>query len=326
MPIKVVITSLDHGQDYNEYISELGKSGYDVTWTPVRNYSPEETVRVTKGYEVIMAGGEKYDRWALGQLRDTLKVLLRHGTGTDNIDITAATDLGIAVTYAPGRNARAVAEHCLGMMIGLTRKFVFYDREVRRGNWTIGISSELYGKTVGIIGFGSVGKWLARLLKGFDCRMLAFDKQFDWASAEMLGAEQAEISEILHESDFISLQLPLTSQTAGSIGYDFFKQMKRTAFFLNTSRGKIVLEDDLVRALQEGIIAGAGLDVFSDPPLATNHPLRAMENVVLSPHTSAVTYESMKDMMDCCITDMNKFFSGETPINLLNPGYEVNRR
>ncbi|MHB1457859.1 MAG: phosphoglycerate dehydrogenase [Armatimonadota bacterium] len=324
MSKKVVITNLNFGQDYTDYISRLKLLGYDVEWITPPTYDPDDTIAAVKGFDAVIAGGEKYDRRALEELSDTLKIIVRHGIGVDNIDLDAARDLGIAVTNGPGRNARAVAEHALAMMLCLTRGIMKYDREVRSGHWMPGITRELYGKTVGIIGFGAIGRWLAQFLSGFNCRILAYDKRFDLVSAGKLGVEFSEVDDMLPVSDFVSLHIPLTSETQDSIGIEFFSGMKPTAYFINTARGKIVREDDLVIALNEGMIAGAGLDVFADAPIGADSPFCSMENVILSPHTSAVSEESMVDMMECSITDLMGNFEGRPSENLLNPGYEKN--
>ncbi len=319
---KIVITNLDYGQNYTILSKKLADEGYELTWAIPGNYSPAETVRAVKGYDAVIAGGEKYDRWALDQLKDNLRAIFRHGTGTDNIDISAAAEMGIAVTNAPGRNARAVAEHALGMMLGLSRNICVQDRRVRSGSWAPGVSHELYGKTVGIIGFGDIGKWLARLLGGFNCRILVSDKFLTSEQVEAHGAELVDRDRMLEVSDFISLHLPLTAETENSVDINFFRSMKDTSIFINSSRGKIVVEDDLLFALKSGVIAGAGLDVFANGPLDSAHELCSLENVILSPHTSACTTESMQEMMDCSVKDMTDFFSGRTPSNLLNPAYK----
>ncbi|HOK53074.1 MAG TPA: phosphoglycerate dehydrogenase [Armatimonadota bacterium] len=324
MSIKVVITNLDYGQNYDEYIRQMASSGIEAVWVSPFNYSSQETVRVAKGFDAVIAGGEQYDRPALEQLRDRLKIIARHGTGIDNIDIKAATELGIAVTNAAGRNARPVAEHAVGMMLALTRKICQYNAQMHRGVWSPAVSKELYGKTVGIVGFGAIGRWLASLLKGFSCRILVYDKVPCVEAAKSADAEYVSLDYLLAHSDFVSLHLPLTQETRGSIGNEFFRKMKPTAIFVNTSRGKIVRENELVEALQAGIIAGACLDVFANPPINESHPLCGMQNVVMSPHTSAVTEESMDDTFQCVLNDIIDFFAGLEPANLLNPDYRAN--
>jgi D-3-phosphoglycerate dehydrogenase len=326
MAITAVITNRDHGQDYRGLIETVDSQGYEFVWNPPRSYDPEDTVAVVKGFDAVIAGGEQYDRYALEQLRDRLKIIIRHGTGIDNIDIDSATEFGIAVTNAPGRNSRPVAEHALGMMISLTRKMFIYDRNVRQGTWDTHFTRELYGKTVGIIGFGAIGLWLARMLSGFDCRIIAYDKVFSAEEAQAIGVEYATIDEMLPQADFVSLHIPLTPETDSSIGMDFFRKMKTSAYFINSSRGKIVREEEMVEALRSGIIAGAGIDVFADTSIDASHPFCSMENVILSPHTSAVTVESMQDAMDCSIENLVDFFSGHRPTNLLNPDYQANRK
>jgi D-3-phosphoglycerate dehydrogenase len=318
MAIKVVVTNLDFGQGYTKLFEEMKPKGFEMVWTPPDDYSPQETVRLVKGFDAVIAGGEKYDRWALDQLKDKLKLIVRHGTGVDNIDIDAATDLGIAVTAAPGRNARAVAEYALGMMLCYTRQVCRFDDEMHQGQWRPRMTKELYGKTVGIIGFGAIGKWLVTLLAGFNCRILVYDK---YQQVDRAGVENISMDELLKNSDFVSLHIPLNPETENSIGTELFNKMKRSAVFVNTSRGKVVRENELIEALQKGIIAGACLDVFANAPIDKSNPLTGMDNVILSPHTSAVTEEAMEVMMDSSLTDLTEFFEGKAPSELLNPNY-----
>lgn len=319
---KVVITNLNFGQNHTEYIKLLQNEGYDVVWNTPASYDPHDTVKAVKGYDAAICGGEKYDKWALDILSDKLKIVIRHGIGVDNIDINAAKELGIAVTNAPGRNARAVAEHVLTMMLSLTRRITQFDCEMHSGIWKPRMTRELYGKTIGMVGFGTIARWLAVMLKGFNCTILAYDINFDEKRAAQLGVQFMEVDDMLPISDFVSLHIPLTSETEGSIGADFFSKMKPGSFFFNAARGKIVREKDLIEALENKVIKGAGLDVFENQPLSPNSPLCKMDNVMLSPHTSAVTEESMHDTMECSISDLKSFFEGRVPENLLNPGYE----
>lgn len=326
MKARVIITNLNFGQDYTDLIADLKACGYETDWVTPPSYAPADTVATVKGYDAIIAGGEKYDRWALEQLRDRLKIIVRHGTGVDNIDLVAASEFGIPVTNAPGRNARGVAEHALAMMLCLTRSICRFDDELRRqGIWRPGTTRELYGKTVGLLGFGSIARWLVALLKGFSCRILVHDPFMSDEAMRSHGAEPADIGTIARESDFVSLHMPLTEETEGSIGLDFFRAMKPTAYFINTARGKIIREPELVQALEEHTIAGAGLDVFYGSSYEAAQPFVHLDNVLLSPHTSAVTEESMVDMMDCSISDLAAFFEGRPLGNLLNPEHKEHR-
>ncbi|MCE5197681.1 MAG: NAD(P)-dependent oxidoreductase [Armatimonadota bacterium] len=299
----------------------MSKKGYDIDWIIPASYAPQDAVSTAHGYEAIIAGGEKYDRWALEQLSDSLRIIVRHGTGIDNIDLATASDLGIAVTNTAGKNARAVAEHALGMMLALTRKIALCDRELRKGNWCPAFSRELYGKTIGIIGYGAIGQWLAKLLRGFDCEILAYDLRWNVGDDAPEGAKVTDMDDLLSQSDFVSLHIPLTPQTENSIGIEFFQKMKQSAFFVNTARGKLVREDELIRALQDGIISGACLDVFANAPIDGSHPLCGMDDVVLTPHCSAGSAESMNDTLTTCTTSLIEFFSGKIPSGILNADY-----
>lgn len=316
--MRVVITEKDFGQNYAAAIARMAEKGYELVWNPLATLGTDETLGVIRGFDAVIAGGERYDQQLLEQVKGRLKIIARLGSGYDNVDLNAAAQFGIAVTNSPGRNARAVAEHALALMLCVTRGLCLYDRQVRQGIWSPLISSEFYGKTVGIVGFGAVGRWLARLLGSFSCRILAYDKAFDQDVADPLGVEYADLDTIAALADVISLHIPYNTETEGSFGINFFRKMKRSAILINTARGKIVKEDELVQALREGMIAGAGVDVYPSAPIDSAHALCSLNNVVLSPHASSLTDEAITEIMECCVSNVLDLFDGRTPKNLLN--------
>ena len=316
--MKVVITEKDIGQDYTDAIAKMAESRHEVVWRPLTGAGRDDISEAIRGFDAVIAGGERYDRYLLEQVKDRLKIIARLGSGYDNVDLNAAAQFGIAVTNSPGRNARAVAEHALALMLCVTRGLCAYDRQLRRGIWSPIISRELYGKTVGIIGFGAIGRWLARLLASFSCRILAYDKAFDRDVADPLGVDYADLDTVAALADVVTLHIPYNEGTDGSFGMDFFRKMKRSAIFINTARGRIVRENELVQALRDRIIAGAGVDVYPDVPIDGSHPLCTLDNVVLSPHASSLTDEAITELTECCISNVLDIFEGRRPANLLN--------
>ena len=217
-----------------------------------------------------------------------LKVIGKHGIGVDNIDIGAAKKKGITVLNAPGTNKEAVADLVFGLMLSLARKIPNSDRQVRTGKWPKVFGQSVFGKTLGIIGLGAIGRSMVQRAKGFGMKVIAFDSYWDKEYAETNGVIYSNIDEILKEADFITLHVPLTAETKNSIGIEQLRNMKSTAYLINASRGGVVDEGALYAALKEGIIAGAGLDVFStEPPI--DSPLFELDNVILSPHMGGFT-------------------------------------
>jgi D-3-phosphoglycerate dehydrogenase len=227
-----------------------------------------------------------------------LKVISRHGAGLEAIDLEAATERGVQVTYTPRANYLSVAEHVLAMMLALAKNMLRADKAVRNGHFDFRhehYGMELGGATLGIVGLGSIGTALARKASaGLDMRVIGYDPH---VSTPPVGVEMAgDLGRLLAESDFVSLNVALTSETVGLIGKEELALMKPTAYLINCARGALVVEEELVASLRGGRLAGAGMDVFSDDPPLPGNPLFGMENTVLTPHMAAHTTAAMTRM------------------------------
>ncbi len=245
-----------------------------------------------------------------------LKVISRHGVGVDNVDIAAATKLGIQVTNAPESNSNSVAEHTIGLIIAIARNFIVHDRELRKGNFGIRnklIGSDLEGKVLGIIGTGRIGRLVAKkAVNGLNMKAIGFDPYAD--AAAISGIEMfSSIEEVLKRADFLSLHLPATDETIGLIGAKELKMMKPTAYVINAARGGIVNEGDLTVALAEKKIAGAALDVFAEEPPDPSNPLFKADNVIVTPHNAPVTHECMERMALHAAQGIHEVLSGKPP-------------
>jgi D-3-phosphoglycerate dehydrogenase len=245
-----------------------------------------------------------------------LKVVGRHGVGVEAIDRVAAAELGITVVNTPYSNDESVAEQCMGMIVVLAKRMMEGDRAIRTGDWDsryrlIGI--EVQGKTLGLIGFGKIGQRLARMAHlGFDMPIVYHDVVAYLQIEAELGARRLSLDEVLARSDFVSLHTPLVPETRGLIHEAALRKMKPTAYLINSARGPVVDQGALVRALQEGWIAGAGLDVYDPEPLPKDSPLLTMANVVLSPHMAAHTDEALYRMA-MVVTDVLAVIEGRQP-------------
>lgn len=228
------------------------------------------------------------------QTAPRLKAVGRAGVGVDNVDIPAATQRGIAVFNAPGGNTIAAAELTLGLMIAAARKISAAEASLRRGEWDrSGFKGvELKGKTIGLIGAGRIGSEVAVRCDAFGMEVLACDPYLSQARADELDLEMVDFDDVVERSDFISIHVPLTAETRGIIGVEALRRMKPTSFLINASRGGVVDEAALAKALHNGHIAGAALDVYEDEPLAAESPLRDAPNLVLTPHLGASTAEA----------------------------------
>ena len=229
-----------------------------------------------------------------------LKAIGRHGIGVDNIDVNICTELGICVTYAPLSNANSVAEHTIGFIIALAKNMVKIDKEFRNGDFEIRNrlkGMDLEGKTLGLVGLGRIGTMVAKKAAlGLGMKVLGYDPYVNKNQA----APEIELvndwDTIFKKSDFVSLHLPASKETKGLVGKKEFEMMKPSAYFINTARGEVINEKDLIAALQQKKIAGAALDVFEQEPPAKDNPLFKLDNVILSPHNAALTQETMDRM------------------------------
>ncbi len=240
-----------------------------------------------------------------------LKMVSVWGTGTDNIDLDAAGRRGVTVTNTPGVNAFAVAEHAIALMLAAGRRIVRLDREMRGGAWPREMLTQCLGKTLGVIGTGTIGARVVELGRALGMTVLAWSARGDKARVEALGARAVSKDELLREADFVSLHMRLGPDTRGFLGRRELGLMKRTAFLVNTGRGALVERDALLDALGQGKIAGAGLDVFHDEPLKPGDPILALPNVVLTPHNAGQTPEVIRDGLLRAVTNVENYLTGQ---------------
>ena len=277
-------------------------------------------------YDGLITAGEKFQSEVFYKLKGSLKLISRYGVGTDEIDKESAEINGVAICNAAGTLSTAVAECAMGIILSLIRNIPVADIEVRRGDWSRFFESktgtQLEGKTIGIIGFGDISKALCKMLSGFDVKILAYDLKWDREAAENLCVQYADIETICKESDIISLHVPATPYTIGMVDKNFLKVMKKSAFLVNTSRGSLVVAEDLAEALNNGIIAGAGMDVFSPEPPLPDNPLLRAKNTVLLPHSGACTIESHEKAGMMAAKNAVDFFKGKEVKTILNPNYK----
>jgi len=234
-----------------------------------------------------------------------LKVIGRTGVGYDTVDVEKVTSLGIPVVITPGANNRSVAEHAVAMIFALSKNLAEAQREMCKGNWEIrgaGKAFELEGKTVGILGMGAIGRETAKICRGCGMKIAGYDPFMSREEMEKLGADYfADYEELLSASDIVSIHVPLTEETEGMIAEPQLRKMKKTALIINCSRGGIIDEEALVEALKNGVIAGAGTDVFCSEPPGIGDPLLNCPNLIVSPHSAAQTKEAVIKMAQMCV-------------------------
>jgi D-3-phosphoglycerate dehydrogenase / 2-oxoglutarate reductase len=255
--------------------------------------------------------------------------VVRHGTGLDLIPVESATAHGIPVANVPGANAQAVVEYCIGSFLALARGFERMDRTLRGDGWgrargMTGAATELGGKTVGIVGLGAIGAALARVCKeGFGMRVLGYQRHADRMPAFV---EAVSLDSLFAQSDFISLNCPLTEDTRHLVNAARLRSMKPDAVIVNAARGAVIDEMALAQALRERWIKAAAVDVFCEQPLRADHPFLALDNILLTPHAAALTRESSEKMGVGAARQILLLLNGERPEFLVNPKVWERRR
>lgn len=247
-----------------------------------------------------------------------LKFISQTGRTSAHLDLGSATKRGIAVAGTPGDNGSGTKELTIGLILALLRRIPQVDRRMRTESWPAIAGRILEGKTVGVLGFGRIGKEVGRILKVFNTRVLAYSRSLTPERAAEIGAESVSMETLLRESDIVTLHINLNVQTRGLIGEKEIALMKRGAFLVNTARGPLVSEAAMVKALESGQLGGVGLDVFDTEPLPKDHPLRRFDNAVLLSHRGYATVEILKERYEQALTNILKFINNE-PVDLLNP-------
>ena len=273
--------------------------------------SPEDQKALIKDAYAIIAGTEKYDA-AMLEGCDNLKVVVRFGVGTDNFDLATMKKMGIQVGVIANYNS--VAEFALMLILCTMKNFSRFDGAVRQGKWSRFPMRELSEKTVGIVGFGRIGRRLAELLQGFHVKLLAYDPYMNEEAAKQRGVTPVSLDELLAQSDVVSLHLPSTPQTHHLVNAESIAKMKDGAYLINTARGSLVKEEDLLDALNSGKLAGVGLDVFEKEPVTADNPIFAMEGNALAPHAAALSYETNYNGGIICAQSIIDVCNGGNPV------------
>ena len=310
---RLLVTPTSYGKNDARLKTELEEQVGQVIYNPTgKPLTSAELAKLLPGMDGYIAGLDGIDAEAL-KTADRLKVIARYGVGVDNVDLAAAQGKGIVVTNTPGANSVSVAELALGLILALARQIPEAVEAVHQGKWPRYSGISLEGKTIGILGLGAIGKQLARRLAGFDCKILAYDPFADNAFVKDNHIVLSALDSVIEESDFISLHLPLLPETRGMVNDTFLNKMKKGSYLVNTSRGEIVDETALLKALQSGHLKGAGLDAFSVEPPDPKSPLLALPQVIATPHLGAQTDGATSNMGWLAMRDCLTVLQNEEP-------------
>ena len=303
-------------------ITTLEQAGFTVEikdYDRVQPSQEDELCRAIQGADAIIVTAMFPATRKVIESTSRLKMIAIRSAGFEGADLNAATDKGVVVTNNPGSNSDAVADMAVGLMLSVSRQIARKDREMRQGLYPRGSGGEdLFRKTVGIIGLGNIGKRVAKRVQGFETKVIANDLVEYPEFQKQYNIRYYSKEELLKVADFVTVHVPLDDSTRGMINEDRLRLMKKTAFLINTARGPIVDEKALYRALKEGWIAGAGLDVFeTEPPVFRDHIL--LDNVVSTPHSAGLSNQASYAMAMETVNKVITFFQGKAPQNVLNP-------
>lgn len=277
-----------------------------------------EMIRHGQDCDAMIARTEKVSG-AFLRACPNLKAIGRLGVGVNNLDLETAKELGIRVTITPGANSNTVAEHAMSLMCALSKNILFFDRELRKGEAGFAqrnkhLVSDLEGKTLGIIGCGQIGRLLAKKAAfGFGMKVYGYDPYVPADKFEDYIGYMATMEELLRTCDYVSLHMPATPETYRMIGAEQFAMMKPSAYFINVARGEVVDSAALAAALDNDVIAGAGIDVFDPEPPTVECPLFHCKNCIVTPHNAALSHEAMARMALAAATDVLSILNGEEP-------------
>jgi len=318
-----IVNSSSFGQHFPEHIDRLAEIGSVHSFRFPPDISGDELAYALQGHEFIIASVAPRFTELFFRHKDKTRLIARHGIGFDSIDLASATRCGVVVTKVAGLVEReAVAEHAIALMIEVMRKTADGDARVRRGLWHERaqlVGFEIKGKTLGVIGPGNIGSRVCEIAsRGFGARVIAHNPYQSTEEMSLFGAEKVSLETLLRESDIISLNCALTPETMGILSDREFAQMKPGVFLINTARGELIDEPALIRAIDTGKIAGLGIDVIANEPAGSDHPLVRFDNVVITPHVSAYTMESLRLMGEKMVADVECIANGRIPDEVVN--------
>jgi len=282
---------------------------------------PADIIASAGDADALISSASPVTREVMSAL-ENLKVVVRTGVGFDVIDVPAATELGVVVVNIPDIWIREVANHAIGLLLAINRKILVLDRQIRNGVWTPSVpgpyTGAVHGETVGIVGLGNIGSAFARRMAAFETTLIGCDPYVDDAHFAALGVERVSLEELATRADYISVHTLLNDETRHLIGDAVFEHTKPTAILINTSRGPVVDEQALHRALLDKRLAGAALDVWEQEPATPEHPLLALDNVIASSHAAYFSSPAVAQVPGRCGEEVVRALRGERPLNVVN--------
>jgi D-3-phosphoglycerate dehydrogenase / 2-oxoglutarate reductase len=317
-PVRILLTTTSYQDIQGPHHELLESTGIEI----VRERGPLPESRMLElvgDFDAILCGDDQITRAVLEKAVPRLKILSKYGIGVDKIDVKAATEMGIPLSFCPGVNHTTVAEHTFALLLALVRNLVEIANATRSGNWKRLTGHEIMGKTIGIIGLGRIGKEVATRAKAFGMTVIAYDVYWDEAFAASHDIARASgVAEIFEKSDVISLHTNLTPETRDMVRAETIATMKDGVILLNCSRGEVVHTADLAAALESGKVGGYGADVLDEEPPPADHPLLNARNCIVTSHIGSRTYESVQRQAMMAAQNLLNLLRGGKPLAQVN--------
>lgn len=318
MTFKIVLTDYEF-PDLGPEHEVLARAG--LTLTACQAKSENDLIAACAGADAVINQYAQLTPRVIRSL-DKCRIISRYGIGLNTIDVPTATELGIYIGNVPDGSLEEVSDHAIALLLSVVRGLPKFDKAIKSGKWDYTVVKPLYrvrGRTLGLLSFGNIAQKVAMKMAGFGVRIIAHDPYGNAARARELGVELVDLETLCRESDYLSIHVPLVAETHHIMSTPQFALMKPTAIVVNTARGPVIDEPALVAALREGRIAGAGLDVFEQEPVAKDHPLLGMDNVVLSSHAAWYSEDSEYEIRTKTAQNVVDVLQGRLPTYLANP-------
>ncbi len=310
---KVMVTSRSFGKTSDISLNMLKNAGWTIDYM-IKDFDQAAFERAIPEYQALIIGAHPFPP-SLFEKCPNLKIICKHGVGLDNIPLEAAKQNGVIVTNAPGTNSNAVADFTVLLMLACARNLIYSVNELKKRNFTPNIGVDVCNKKLGLLGFGNIARRVAKRANGFDMEISAFDPYVKTVPEDLSYVKLVSFNEILKESDFICVHLPLTDETKGMIGKAEFEKMKKSARLIDTARGGLVDEKALFEAVHDGKIAGAALDVTESEPIEADNPLLTLPQVIITNHVASYSKEALDAISIMCADGVIRASEGHEVVN-----------
>jgi D-3-phosphoglycerate dehydrogenase len=320
--MRILLTTTSFQDTPGRHLDVLEASGFEIVRErgPLSEQRMLELVGAGEGFDGLLNGDDQISARVIDAALPRLKVIAKYGIGLDSIDVKHATSRRIPVLFTPGVNETTVAEHTIGLMIAVAKGFWFHARAVKEGQWKRQTGSELWGKTLGVVGLGRIGREVVKRANALGMTCIGHGNYWDGGFAERYGLERVTSrEEVLRRADVVSLHTNLTSETRGFINRRTIALMKDGAILVNTGRGGLVVEQDVADACRSGKLRGYGADVLETEPMKTPHVFQEVDNIIVTPHVGSRTNESVQRQGLRAVNNLVNFLNGGSDYVQANP-------